>query len=222
MINECDEQINSEQEQSHEINKFIVDNIERFGINSNGLCRHCSIFNVNLGNVKSGDSQNLEDYLLKTVENNKEYCKIITSIKLQDDQKALMKKQKVKNSMSLNKALLESLPCLANISIKHITVTDIDHFIKECKNLKNIRFVQTDLKQLSPDLFDMKSTINQIDIDNNPILEIPSTLFTMQSLRSLSLRRLNIASLPDTWLEKLEGKNLIINAVNLFRVSKNR
>jgi hypothetical protein len=108
--------------------------------------------------------------------------------------------------MSLSREFLENLTNLTDISIKNITIEGIDEFVSECKALKNIQLVENDLSSLSANLFSMQSSLVQIKIDNNPLLEVPASLFSMQTLRSLSLSRLNISSLPDKWLQNLEGE----------------
>jgi len=186
-----------------EIESYVENQVELFGIKSNGLCKYCSLFHVDLSQVKSGKSKSLQNYLLKTIESNEAFCDVVTSVKLEDD--VSVADSSAKNSMQLNRELLARLTNLADISIKNISISELDLFVKECKSLKNLKLVQNDLAVLPADLFDMYSGLMQVCIDNNPVVEIPASLFSMQSLRSLRLSRLNVAVLPDTFLEKLEG-----------------
>jgi Leucine-rich repeat (LRR) protein len=179
--------------------------MQKHGLGALGICKYCSILNINLNNLPAENAEkSLDEYLMSTIEKNKEYSKIVTSIKLnglgssQNDLKFIKR-------ISLNEAFLKRLPNLVSISINGIAIESIDEFIKECRNLKNIEFKNTVLGRLSPSLFDMNSNLNQIRIDNNPIVEIPASLFSIQSLRSLSLSRLSLSRLPESILEKLEG-----------------
>ena len=134
---------------------------------------------------------------MKKIETNKEYSKIITSIKLQVDDK-----ERDKQSISLCNNLLDNLPNIGNISIKNIKINQIDSSINKCLNLRNIELIQNDLKQFPSNLFKEieNCSLQQIIIDNNPLTELPVDLFLMQSLRSIVLTRLNIKELPDKWL----------------------
>lgn len=196
--------------QSTELEAYVQRSVEDFAINSNGLCKYCSALHVNLGAGASFKS--LEPFLLRVLEDKKDFAQIVTSIKLQSGA-GVLQRQKASATdmgphMSLSRQFLENLTNLADISIKNIAIDHIDEFLTECKSLKNLQLVKNNVSQLSPNLFAMTSSLSQIRIDNNPLLEIPASLFSMQSLRSLSLSRLNITSLPDTWLQNLEGERL--------------
>lgn len=177
------------------VDDYIRERINEFEISSNGLCKYCNMFNINLINDPTLES--LDSLLLKKIETNKEYSKIITSIKLQVDDK-----ERDKQSISLCNNLLDNLPNIGNISIKNIKINQIDSSINKCLNLRNIELIQNDLKQFPSNLFKEieNCSLQQIIIDNNPLTELPVDLFLMQSLRSIVLTRLNIKELPDKWL----------------------
>jgi len=187
----------------NEIENYVNNQVEHFGIKSNGLCKYCSLFHIDLDKIRSGKSQSLQSYLLNTIKSNEAFCDVVTSMKLEDEMN--INSLKAKQSVQLNKELLNRLTNLADISIKNIGITEMDLFVKECKNLKNLKLVGNNLSELPAELFDMFTSLMQVFIDNNPIVNIPASLFSMQSLRSLSLSRLNVVTLPDQFLEKLEG-----------------
>lgn len=181
------------------IDDFIRDRIAEYEISSSGLCKYCNMFNINLmsNTFASANDSSLDLMLLKKIEINKEYSKIITSIKVQTDDK-----EKNIHSVSLTSQLLDHLPNIGNISLKNIKINKIDSSLNKCLNLRNIELIQNDLNEFPSNLFkEIEScSLQQIIIDNNPITELPGDLFLMESLRSLVLTRLNITSLPDKWL----------------------
>lgn len=198
---DCLKQTQLSSDNASELEAYVQGSVEGFGINSNGLCKYCSALHVKLG--EGATSKSLEPFLLKVVDD-KEFAQIVTSIKLHSGG-VLQRGADSWPHMALGRQFLENLTNLADISIKNIAIDHIDEFVTQCKSLKNMQLVRNNLSQLSPNLFTMTSGLSQIRIDNNPLLDIPASLFSMQSLRSLSLSRLNITSLPDTWLQNLEG-----------------
>jgi hypothetical protein len=204
---------------STQIDEFIQEGINEFEISSNGLCKYCNIFNINLQNNNSNDSQTLiiDTDLLDKIEVIQDYSKIITSIKLHAEDKDT---NICKQSISLSQSLLDHLPNISNISIKNIKINQIDSSINKCLNLRNIELIQNDLKEFPLNLFKEieDCSLQQIIIDNNPLTHIPADLFLMQSLRSLVLTRLNITNLPDNWL----NDQVYISGIKSIHISQTK
>ncbi len=175
------------------VDEYIRERIAEFEISSNGLCKYCNMFNLMSNPITLSSSSSLDKLLLQKIATNQEYSKIITSIKLQADDK-----HEEKPCISLDRNLLDHLPNIGNISIKNICINHIDSLtLNKCFNLRNIEFIQNDLDQFPSDFFkDIEnSSLQQIIIDNNPLREIPIEMFRVHSLRSLILTRLNITRL---------------------------
>ena len=206
---------------SSQLDKFVQKNLDYFGMSSDGLCKYCNSFNLNMSNKTNRQINSIDGFLTRTIETHNEYSKIITSIILTEDEQPNEGIQ-FKHSVALSKNILRNLPNLANISIKSIRISEIDEYIKECQLLKNIELVQNDLTSLSPNLFSISSMLNQVIIENNPITEIPVSLFGMQSLRVLKLSRLNLTSLPDKFLENLDSGNETCIGIRSLFISETR
>ena len=146
--------------------------------------------------------------------------------------------QQQQYKISLNKSLLKRLPNLSNLTIKNVPVTDIDSWIGKCKSLRNIELVNNNLKKLPADLFPITtdtnintnvnnnndepplsaSNLTQIIVDNNPLVEIGSSLFCLESLRCIVLKRLSLEQLPDNWF----GEHLPEIRVRMIHVAQTK
>ena len=198
---------------------FIRQKIENFGINSlDGQCKFCGVFNINLSNFALKKGTSLNKFMQKSIKSTDEYSKIVTSIRLHDEEDKYLADQNSsdqddKISISLNKKLFKHFPNLVNLTLKNLKITELDDSINRCAYLKNIEFINNHLKELPESLFNETTPLlDQIIIDNNPLTSLPYSIFTIDSLKSIVLSRLNIEALPENWLDKITNE---ANATNL-------
>lgn len=173
-----------------------------FGFTQSGVCKYCSLLNLDLDKLGLNPGTNLDKYFKKSIKSNDEYAKIITTLQIQDTLPANFK-QDAFNSLTLNKNLLVYLPNLSNVSIKNVKINQIDEEINKLASLKNIELVNNCLVELKHGLFTVNMPLTQMIIDNNPIQSIPASLFQVESLRSIIVNRLRIENLPDDWYAEL-------------------
>lgn len=105
--------------------------------------------------------------------------------------------------ISLDKNLLKRLPNLSSISLKNVKIGEMDDSIGKCKSLRNVELVNNGVSKLAADLFPSDSPLTQIIIDNNPLVDVPPSLFCVENLRCLVLTRLSLEILPDGWFSDL-------------------
>jgi Leucine-rich repeat (LRR) protein len=197
--------------------QFIRQKIEESGISSDGQCKFCGVFNINLSNFALKKGTSLNKFMHKSIKSNDEYSSIVTSIRLHDEEGKYLKdqnseKQDDKISITLNKKLLKYFPNLVNLTLKNLKINEIDESINKCIYLKNIEFINNQLKDFPENLFNETTPLlDQIIIDNNPLTSLPYSIFTIDSLKSIVLTRLNIESLPDDWLDKITNEANVTN-----------
>ena len=180
----------SSKKQIDQVEDYIQKKVLENGINSTGLCKFCSTFNIDLSNLSLKPGYKIDKLIKKLVKANEEYSKIITSLNISN----FSNSEPDNFTVSLNKNIFKHLPNLSNLSIRNVNIKVLE--TRECFNLKNIEFVNNNLTDLPNEM----PLITQIIVDNNPIKKIPENLFAIESLRSLILSRLNIEDLPDGWL----------------------
>jgi len=153
------------------MDNYIIDQMNKFSLVPNSVCKYCNVFNINLNNLSLKSGTTIDRFMKKSAKSNEEYCKIITSIHLQDDISYSESNENAKTelkSVSLSKKLLNYLPNLVSITIKNIKIDEINENISSLKGLKNVELVNNQLAELPKNIFDVLSPINQIIIDNNP------------------------------------------------------
>jgi Leucine-rich repeat (LRR) protein len=178
---------------SNAIEQYIAGKVVDFGITANGLCKYCSVFNMDVSSMQPKPSYKLDKTIKKLIKSNDEYSKIITSLNVSNER---VDQDEEAYSISLVKAIFKHLPNLSNLSIRNVHVKEFESSIENCTGLKNVELVNNNLRELPENW----PPITQLVVDNNPITSVPANLFCIESLRSLVLNRLNIESLPDGWL----------------------
>ena len=113
------------------------------------------------------------------------------------------KKTTDQKQISFNKSLLKRLPNLSSITCKNVQIIEMDSSIGKCKSLRSMHLVNNGLTKLLAELFTPDSSLTQVIIDNNPLIEVPSSLFSLESLRCIVLTRLSLEELPDGWFSDL-------------------
>ena len=200
------------------INQFIIRKIEEFGISSDGQCKFCGVFNINLSNFALKKGTSLNKFMQKSIKSNNEYSAIVTSIRLHDEDGKYLQDQNAESqddkiSITLNKKLFKHFPNLVNLTLKNLKIDQFDESINQCIYLKNIEFINNQLKEFPKNLFNETTPLlDQIIIDNNPLTNLPYSVFTIDSLKSIVLTRLNLDSLPDGWIDKITNEK---NETNL-------
>jgi hypothetical protein len=204
----------SEINKSNPIEEYIFSKVMDFGINSNGMCKYCGIFNLNIDDMQLKPGYKIDKLIKKLIKSNDEYSKLITSLNIVNSGANALNVSNEEDevySISLMKSIFKNLPNLSNLSIQNIRIKEIESSIEECTNMKNIELLNNDLS----DLPENWPPITQIIIDNNPLKTIPPNLFCIESLRSVVLNRLNIESLPDGWLQMCADNICSIRSIRI-------
>jgi hypothetical protein len=199
---------------SNPVEEYILGKVMDFDINSNGMCKYCDIFNLDIDEMQLKPGYKIDKLIKKLIKSNDEYSKIITSLNIINDgvhAANIFTEEDEAYSISLVKSIFKHLPNLSNLSIQNVRIKEIDSSIEDCKNLKNIELSNNNLNELPENW----PPITQIIIDNNPLKSIPTNLFCIESLRSLVLNRLNIESLPDEWLQMCADNICSIRSIRI-------
>ena len=96
------------------------------------------------------------------------------------------------------------------LSLEGCRLKELSQSIDQLTNLKALVLKDNDLRAL-PDMKDLVD-LNYLQLSNNPLVEIPTTLLTLKKLETLVLMSCRLNRLPD-WLGKLRNlKRLYVNS----------
>ena len=104
---------------------------------------------------------------------------------------------------------------MENLVIEGLKLEDIEEVFKTCKKLRNLELTVNGLQQLPQST---PGLLEQFILENNPIREIPKSIFQMKSLKSILLKKLKVASLPNDLAisdEPSQLKSLIISETHM-------
>lgn len=198
------------------LENFISEKINEFNLSSNGMCKFCNAFSINLTNLGLKQGTSLDKFFQKSFKHLKEFSRIITSIGIKD--KIDMNISEAR-TISLSSKLFKNLPNLVTISLENLKITEIDHMIDQAEFIQNIEFRNNYLSEIPKNILCQSKCLTQLIIDNQPLKEIPSSIFILENLKSLVLSRLNLSQLPHDWSDKTSNtinlKSLIISECKL-------
>ena len=203
-------------EQESAIQQFLDKKLNEFEINASGLCKYCNLFNLNLA---SFDVDNLEAFLDSIISEYNNYCKIVTSLIL-DDRTQHHSNEKMR-SFRFSVKFLKKFPNLRNIYVRNIQIDDIESkALACCPMLSNLELINNNMAHIPSCVFKDASKLTQFLVDSNPIQHLPTELFLNDSIRSLVLNNLNLLNLPDGWLASRiinTDESVNIRALNIFQ-----
>ncbi|CAF0782367.1 unnamed protein product [Brachionus calyciflorus] len=175
---------------------FVSQKIKEFSISSNGMCKYCNVFNLDLSSLSLKQGASLDNFFKKALKQLDEFSSIITSINIRDSLDLTISDPK---SISLSRKIFKYLPNLVTITLNNVKISEIHTSINNTEFLKNIEFQNNYLLEIPDDILTKNKSLTQIIIDNQPIREIPYSLFCLKNLKSLVLSRLNLEKLPVGW-----------------------
>lgn len=198
------------------LENFICDKISEFSLSSNGRCKFCNAYNINLANVGLKEGASLDNFFKKSFKHLKELARIITSIRLRD---TLDLDASEPRSISLSSKLFKNLPNLVTINLENLKISEIDQTINSAEFVQNVVLRNNCLSEFPNNILCQSKSLTQLIIDNQPLTEIPSSIFFLENLKSLVLSRLNLSQLAHEWPDKhhltINLKSLIISECKL-------